>query len=105
MAYYSTKGKYNGGRPELRPSKITNPNDTKGAGCKHVLNVLGNLDWAMKLATSINNYISYIKDKYPDKYEQIIYPMIFTKPFEPDIEEVEIEEPIEETEIEEVDEE
>jgi len=44
QAYQGTMGKYNAGKPELRPAKITNPNDTKGAGCKHVMNVLGNLD-------------------------------------------------------------
>lgn len=44
QSYQRTMGKYNAGRPELRPAKITNPNDTKGAGCKHVMNVIGNLD-------------------------------------------------------------
>lgn len=44
LAYSGTMGRYNAGKPELRPAKITNPNDSKGAGCKHVLNVLGNLD-------------------------------------------------------------
>lgn len=76
QAYQGTMGRYNAGRPELRPANITNPNDTKGAGCKHVLNVLGNLDWAMNLATSITNYCFYIKDHYPDLFAQVIWPAI-----------------------------
>ena len=44
QSYQATMGQYNAGRPELRPANITNPNDTKGAGCKHVMNVLGNLN-------------------------------------------------------------
>lgn len=76
QSYQSTMGRYNAGRPELRPANITNPNDTKGAGCKHVLNVLGNLDWAMNLATSITNYCFYIKDHYPDLFAQVIWPAI-----------------------------
>lgn len=44
QSYQRTVGKYNASRPELRPANITNPNDTRGAGCKHIMNVLGNLD-------------------------------------------------------------
>lgn len=76
QSYQSTMGRYNAGKPELRPAKITNPNDTEGAGCKHVLNVLGNLNWAMKLAICINNYILYIKDHKPELFENIIWPAI-----------------------------
>ena len=82
QSYAATTGQYNAGRPELRPAKITNPGDTKGAGCKHVMNVLGNLDWAMKLATCINNYILYIKDNYPDLFAEIIWPAISGKEYE-----------------------
>jgi len=76
QAYAATTGQYNAGRPELRPANITNPNDTKGAGCKHVMNVLGNLDWAMKLATCINNYILFMKDNYENLFAEIIWPAI-----------------------------
>lgn len=72
QSYQRTMGKYNAGRPELRPAKITNPNDTKGAGCKHVMNVIGNLDWAMRLAACINNYVFYIRDHMPELFQQII---------------------------------
>ena len=44
QAYYATKGRYNSGTPQITPSRITNPNDTKGAGCKHIMNVIANLD-------------------------------------------------------------
>ena len=76
QAYQGTRGQYNAGKPELRPANITNPNDTKGAGCKHVMHVLGNLDWAMKLATCINNYIHYIMDHKPELFQNIIWPAI-----------------------------
>lgn len=76
QSYQRTMGKYNAGRPELRPAKITNPNDTKGAGCKHVMNVIGNLDWAMRLAACINNYVFYIRDHMPELFQQIIWPAI-----------------------------
>lgn len=81
MAYAATKGNYNGGQPEVRPAKITNPNDTKGAGCKHILNVLASLDWALKLASTIFNYVNYMEDKYNDKYVRIIYPAIYKTPY------------------------
>jgi len=33
------------GEMETRPSNITNPDDTKGRGCKHVQAVLTNNSW------------------------------------------------------------
>ena len=44
MSYQATKGRYNSGKSQIIPAKITNPNNTKGAGCKHVMKVLGSLD-------------------------------------------------------------
>lgn len=44
IAYQATKGGYNSGQPEIRASNITNPHDTKGAGCKHINLVIGNID-------------------------------------------------------------
>ena len=44
IAYSATKGGYNSGAPEVRASNITNPHDTKGAGCKHINLVIGNID-------------------------------------------------------------
>lgn len=77
QAYYASKGGYNGGAPEIRPSKITNPHDTKGGGCKHIMCILGNLDWALKLATAIYNYIIYMERNYEARYATIIFPTIF----------------------------
>lgn len=77
MSYSATRGGYNSGVPELRASDITNPHDTKGAGCKHVNLVLGNVDWIMKIASVINNYIHYMKDHFERKYADIIFPKLF----------------------------
>jgi len=44
QAYYASRGRYNSGQPQIVPSKVTNPNDTKGSGCKHIMKVLADLD-------------------------------------------------------------
>ena len=77
QAYNATRGGYNSGEPEIRVSDITNPHDSKGAGCKHVNLVLGNIDWIMKIASVINNYIHYMKDHYERKYADLIFPKLF----------------------------
>ena len=77
FAYHSTKGGYNGGSPELRPAKITNPNNDLGIGCKHVMAALDHLEWAIKLATTIYNYIIYMEDNYTAKFETIMFPKLF----------------------------
>lgn len=82
FSYHATKGGFNGGRPELRPAKETNPNNDLGSGCKHVMAVLGNLDWAMKLATTIFNYIEFMEENYEDKFQRLIYPTIYDAPYE-----------------------
>ena len=43
-AFQATKGRYNAGQSQIVPARITNPNDTKGAGCKHIMKVLADLD-------------------------------------------------------------
>ena len=82
FAYHASKDGYNGGRPELRPADITNPKNDLGTGCKHVMAVLDNLDWAIKLATTIYNYIIYMEDHYEDKFSRIIYPTLYDAPYE-----------------------
>ena len=77
MAYWSTKQRYNSGASQLVPATVTNPDDKDGAGCKHVLNVLSNLEWAVKLATVINNYIIYMDKHMHDKYVRFIQPQLF----------------------------
>ena len=42
FGYWATKNDIITGEPELRPSDETNPNDTLGAGCKHIMLVLAN---------------------------------------------------------------
>lgn len=77
MAYQQTKNDYKAGYRETRPSDKTNPNDTLGAGCKHVLLVLANLDWAVKVASVINNYIKYCKEHLQRNYADYIFPKIY----------------------------
>jgi|GEM_PF-3520599 len=78
QAYWATKGNYNSGMPQFSNGKaIQNPNDTKGAGCKHVNLVLANLDWLMKIASVINNYIYYCKDNMEYNYGKFIFPKIY----------------------------
>lgn len=67
--------------PLNRPSKITNPNDKLGPGCKHVLLVLSNTSWIIKVASVINNYIKYIQDHYEKEYAEIIYPALYNKKY------------------------
>jgi hypothetical protein len=82
FAYYSTRNDFNSGAPENRPSKITNPNDTLGSACKHVLLVLNNTSWIIKVASVINNYIKYMERHYQKLYADVMYPMIYGKKYE-----------------------
>lgn len=82
QAYHATRGGYNSGTPEIRASDITNPRDSKGAGCKHVNLVLGNIDWIMKIASVINNYIHYMEDHFERKYADLIFPKLYGMPYQ-----------------------
>lgn len=64
---------------------IANPDNDKGMGCKHVLLVLANKEWVMKLASSINNYINYMKERQERLYQTIIFPAIYGKKYSDDI--------------------
>jgi hypothetical protein len=81
-AYYATRNQLNSGAPENRPSNITNPNDTLGSGCKHVLLVLSNTSWILKVASTIFNYVNYMEKHYNKLYADIIYPAIYGKKYE-----------------------
>ena len=81
FAYVSTKNRYNSGKPELRVADITNPDDSLGAGCKHSLLVLSNLNWAMKVASVINNYINYAKKHMEKAYADVIFPAVYGMPY------------------------
>ncbi len=80
--YYRTQQGQNSGEPETRPSNITNPHDTLGSGCKHVLLVLSNNSWVLRVARVINNYIKYMEQHYQRLYADIIYPAIYGKEYE-----------------------
>lgn len=70
------------GDKETRPSDETNPYDNLGPACKHVILVLSNVSWIVKLASAINNYIRYIQDHYEKAYAEIIYPKLYGKEYE-----------------------
>lgn len=72
----------NGTRYEPRPSDKTNPNDTKGAGCKHSLLVLSNLDWIMKVSSVIFNYIKYSQKNLQYNYATYMFPKIYGTPYQ-----------------------
>lgn len=77
LKYYASKNGYNKGAAETRASEKTNPNDSKGAVCKHILAVLNNVEWLRKIASVINNYINYCKDNMEYNYGKYIFPKLF----------------------------
>lgn len=59
---------------------IANPNDDMGRGCKHMLLVLANGDWLMKVASVINNYCHYASEKLHDAFLKLIFPKLYGVP-------------------------
>ena len=82
MKYWQTRNNIISGSPENIPSKITNPNDTLGSGCKHVLLALSNTSYLIKIASVINNYIHYMETHYERLYADIIYPKLYGKKYD-----------------------
>lgn len=82
QAYWLSKANAIAGDPETRPSDETNPNDTKGRGCKHILLCLSNNTWLIKVASVVTNYINYMEEHYPKLYADVIYPAIYNKKYE-----------------------
>lgn len=82
FGYWATRNKINSGDDENRPSNITNPRDTLGSACKHVLLVLSNNSWLLKISSVINNYIHYMEQHYQKAYADIIYPALYGKKYE-----------------------
>ena len=82
FGYWATRNNLTSGEPEDRPSNITNPDDKLGSGCKHILLVLSNNSWLIKVASVINNYIKYMEKHYQKLYADVIYPAIFDKDYE-----------------------
>ena len=60
----------------------TNPNNDKGKACKHVLLVLNNLNWLIKVTSVIFNYVNYMKKHYERLYADVIYPALYEKEYE-----------------------
>ena len=54
-----------------------NPNDDKGRGCKHILLVLANSDWIMKVTSVINNYIHYVDENLRKAFLTVIFPKLY----------------------------
>ena len=59
---------------------IANPNDDKGRGCKHILLVLANGDWMMKVASVINNYCHFLSEKKPAAFLKLVFPKLYGVP-------------------------
>lgn len=82
FAYFATRNQLNSGTPETRPSNITNPDDSLGSACKHVLLVLNNTSWIVRVSRVIANYVKYMEKHYNKLYAEIIYPAIYGKKYE-----------------------
>lgn len=82
--YWATKNNILIGAPEDRPSNITNPNDSKGPGCKHISLALSDSSWLIKVSSVIYNYIEYMREHDERLYQKYIYPAIYQKPYEPE---------------------
>ena len=80
-AFWASMSKITSGAPETRPSKITNPHNSLGPGCKHIMLVLSNNKWVMKAASTIFNYITYMEKNRKQQYADIIYPAIYDKKY------------------------
>ena len=59
---------------------IVNPNDDKGRGCKHMLLVLANGDWMMKVASVVNNYCHFLSEKKPEAFLKLVFPKLYGVP-------------------------
>lgn len=59
---------------------ITNPNDDKGRGCKHILLVLANGAWMMKVASVIQNYCHFLSEKKPEAFLKLVFPKLYGVP-------------------------
>ncbi len=65
---------------------IRNAKDDKGRGCKHVLLVIANMDWLMKVASVINNYIHYAEEHLQKPFLKVIFPKLYGVPAEEAVE-------------------
>lgn len=82
FSYWATRNQINSGEKQDIPSDETNPDDSLGSSCKHVLLVLNNTSWLNKVASVIFNYTNYMEKHYQKLYADIIYPAIYGKDYE-----------------------
>lgn len=80
--FWATMSDLNSGEPEKRPSKITNPYNDLGPGCKHIMLILVNTGWLIKVASVIVNYVKYMERSRERLYQEFIYPAIYGKEYE-----------------------
>lgn len=80
--FWITMSDLNSGEPEKRPSKITNPYNDLGPGCKHIMLILANTGWLIKVASVIVNYVKYMERSRERLYQEFIYPAIYGKEYE-----------------------
>ena len=92
LGYWASKDNIIVGEKETRPSDKTNPNNTLGAGCKHIMLVISNTSWIIKLGSVVTNYYNYMEKHYKKLWADIIYPKVwekeYTEPVQLDIDSV-----------------
>lgn len=84
FAYMATQFEYKYGKPETRPSNITNPGGY-GAVCKHLIALLSNKSWISQVASTLQQWIideiEWVRDflkmseeefKLPDEYARYL---------------------------------
>ena len=59
---------------------LANPKDDLGRGCKHMMLVLANGDWIMKVSSTINNYCHFLSEKKPDAFLKLVFPKLYGVP-------------------------
>lgn len=90
--YWASRNNYSSAIPDqytnMRPKPQgqggaagANDQDTKGSACKHVNLVISNLDWMMKIASVINNYVKWCKQNMERNYADYIFPQVYGVPY------------------------
>lgn len=81
LKYWNSQSGDEAGEKETRAADKTNPNNSKGPACKHILAVLNNVEWLNKIASVINNYANYCKDNMEYNYSKFIFPKLYGMPY------------------------
>lgn len=61
--------------------------NTQGKGCKHILLVLNNQAWLMKVVSVLHNYVNYSQEHMQKAFLKIIFPKLYGIPADAAIEE------------------